>query len=160
KSQFRNILDQFLDTVSSNPQMPRMTFVDTHLGGAADESPETQVREDRHRALMQYFFATLFECAEDIADGEIAPIDATATEPRSELRPESLYYEYHLARKSAYAGFSAEQRKAVKGLVLRTAFETMFHIALRLQSMSEHEVDILLRPKCAPDIEHPLHATD
>src|SRR2546430_2120163 len=153
ESPFRKILDTYLETVSSAPEKPRIAFIETHLGGAASESPQTRAREDRIRALMNYFFTALCECAEKVADEEIAPIDGTPIEPQHDLRPDSLYYRYHLARKSAYAEFSTEQRKVLKGLVLRTAFETMFEIALKLQGISEHEVDILLVPKCARDIE-------
>jgi hypothetical protein len=109
---------------------------------------------------MKFFYASLIECAEDVVDEEIAPIDGVAKEASYELRADSLYHAYHLARRSAYAGFSDEQRQAVKGVVLRTAFETMFKIVMRLESMSEHEVEILLRPKGVPDLEHRLHAPD
>jgi hypothetical protein len=147
-----------LETVASSSGL-RLSFIETQWTAAA-ESKDTQIREDRVRALMKFFHTALVECAEDVADKEIAPIDGTPAEPSYDLREDSLYYAYHLARKTGYADFSAEQRKVLKGLVLRTAFETMVRIAMRLQIMSEHEVDLVLCPKGARDIEHPLHQPD
>ena len=158
-SPFRKYLDACLATASAkSPKEAPLTFMETHQGGA--KTPEARFQEDRHRAVMEFFYASLLECAEKVMDREMAPINGTPVEARYELRPDSVYYAYHLARKNAYANFSDEQRQALKGLLLMTAFDTFFAISVRLCEMSEHEMEIRLKPNLAPDLEHRVHDTD
>lgn len=99
---------------------------------------------ERVEALRRLFCGVLALCAERVIDAELAPIDGTPAEPKLEVRPESAYYPYHLARQSGFADFTDQQRQVLKGLVMHTAFDVLDAIFHRLDSFVGFQVGISL----------------
>jgi hypothetical protein len=117
--------------------------------------------EERVEALRRLFCGVLARCAEEAIDAELPAIEGTPTESKFPLRSDSAYYPYQLARQKGFVGFTDEQRKIVKGLVMHTAFEVMDNVFHQLDNFPGFQIGISLYPCITdPAIEHRLRSLE
>jgi len=129
-------------------------FIERQLALVAASTSE----QERRVALMQFFHGCLSECAEKAIDAEMRAINGEPFKSHYQDRIESTYYPYNCARRSAYSGFTNEQRQVLHGLAAHTAFSVLDSVFVQLAEISEHYASITLQPHSSPEIKHALHA--
>ncbi len=115
-----------------------------------DEAIGAESDSKRRALLREFFFAALSEVVDEVLDREIAPIDGNPAPPKFEIRQDSDYYMYNLARANAFVSFTDDQRKVLRGLVMHTAFDVLDGVLYVLDFMPGCELEIRLHSRQNP----------
>jgi len=120
----------------------------------------SQSDREKRFLLRQFFFAALSEVVDEVLDTEVAPIEGNPAQPKFELREDSDYYEYHLARANVYASFTTAQRKVLRALAMRTAFDVLDGIFHVMDFMPAFELEVGLRLRQEPNFNAVIRSAD